>query len=63
MGIVLVFWGGLLERFDVLDRGLQAPLTEAVLLQRSKSSSGLLWVLYERAGGCKRSCALSYVTW
>ena len=62
MGIVLVFWGRL-ERFDVLGRGLQAPLIEAVSLQSSKSSSGLLWALYERAGGCKRCCDLSYVSW
>ena len=52
-----------MERFDVLPRELQAPLTEAVLPRRPKSSSGLLWALYELASGCKRSCALSYVSW
>ena len=59
----LFFWGGSLERFDVLVREFQAPPTEPVLTCRPKSSSGLLWALYERVGGCKRCCALSYVSW
>ena len=58
-----LFFAGRLERFDVLAREFQAHLSEAVSLQSSKSSSGLLWALYERAGGCKRCCDLSYVSW
>ena len=42
MGIALVFFGGRLERFDVLELEFLAPLTEAVLPGSSKSSSGLL---------------------